>query len=437
MNNQPYNNDYETETEQHAQPQPKQTIEHTQEELDSIEYITPVSKKKKHKKHHSSSKDSTKRAEEIEAATDGFVFARPQKVSKKKHRKDKKRKWLKALYIFLAVILSIIIIAASTVFIYHQIGKSAMHDYDDMVVNPSPDVTDVSNINNNGKNITYKGKNYVFNEDVTSVVLMGIDKDDLGTVNGVVGTGGQADAIYIAVIDTKNNDVSVLGVSRDSMVDVNVYSENGNFINTENMQLCLSYAYGDGKQTSAENTITSLQRMFYGLQFDTYFAMDYMALQQLNDAIGGVTVTTNTDFYSYNERRTVKKGETITLFGADAEQYIRARDLSQLDSNESRMERQQQYITNFLSSVIPAAKNDLSVITKLYSTVNATSTTNLTTSKVTYLATTALTNMDSYKDIEFLSVPGTIKKGKTYAEFHVDQNGMMELMLDLFYEEVK
>ena len=51
---------------------------------------------------------------------------------------------------------------------------------------------------------------------------------------------------------------------------------------------------------------------------------------------------------------------------------------------------------------------------------------------MTYLATTAISSLDSYKEIEFVNVPGTVTKGE-YAEFIVDQNGLMEVMLDLFY----
>jgi len=110
-------------------------------------------------------------------------------------------------------------------------------------------------------------------------------------------------------------------------------------------------------------------------------------------------------------------------------------DLSELASNTDRMDRQKQYITSFLSSVVPAAKKDISVVTTLYDTVKENSTTNLNTTKVTYLATSALSNIDSYKNINFYSVPGTVQKGEKYAEFYVDQTGLWELMLELFYIE--
>ena len=440
MSNQPYNNDYETET-----PKPEENIttnkpQHTKEELESIEYVTPIFKKKKKKhciKKHSTQPHSEEKKAQLKESADDFIFATSERVRKKKKNKNTNKKIIKVLLIILCVLLSIVVIAAATFFVFHQIGKSAMHDYDDLSIKPSPQIEGIDKISTNGKEITYKNKKYVFNEDIATVVFMGVDKDDLGTENGIVGTGGQADAIFIAVIDTRNEDVSLLSVSRDSMVDVDVYSKNGSFLNTEKMQLCLSYAYGDGETKSAENTTKSLSRLFFNMQFNTYFSMDYTGLQKLNDAIGGVTVTTNTDFYSYNEKRTVKKGETITLYGADAEQYIRARDLSKLDSNKARMERQKQYLTEFFKQAIPAAKKDLSVVTDLYSTISDNSTTNLTISKVTYLATNALTNLDSYKDIKFYDAPGTVKKGETYAEYHIDEEKLFELMLELMYEEVK
>jgi len=427
MSNQPYNNDHENEVTETNDNYPQRKAP-TKEELDAIEYINPVTSKNKKKCIIKHKNKTIKSQEEIEKETSDFVFAQPVKVKKKSKVK-------KTLLVILIVLLSLILLAGATILVLNIMGKKAMLNYNNMVITPSPQIEEISDIADDGKTVTYKGKTYVFNEEIATVVLMGIDKDDLGTTDNVVGTGGQADAIYIGIIDTKTQKVSILSVSRDTMVDTNIYNTNGEFVKTENMQLCLSYAYGDGMHTSAQNTVNSLQRLFYGMQFNTYFALDYMGLQDLNDAVGGVTVTATADFYSYNQLRTIKKGETVTLHGPDAEQYLRTRDLSELASNTDRMDRQKQYITSFLSSVVPAAKKDISVVTTLYDTVKENSTTNLNTTKVTYLATSALSNIDSYKNINFYSVPGTVQKGEKYAEFYVDQTGLWELMLELFYIE--
>lgn len=402
----------------------------TQQELDSIEYITPIPKSKHKRKHRSSKGSSLPVDQSTKDDANDFIYARHHSKKSKI-----KKKAIKVLIIILCVLLSLVIVAASTIFVFNSVGKSAMHNYDDMTIEPSPEIDKIEQVENSGKTITYNGKTYSFNEDVTTVALMGIDIKDFENTDKVVGEGGQADAIYIAVIDTKADKVTILGVSRDTMVDVNVYNTEGGFLRTENMQLCLSYAYGDGAHTSCENTLTSLERLFYGMQYDTYFSIDTRALETLTDTVGGVTVTSLVDFYSDYYNRTIKVGETVTLYGNDATMYIRSRDLQELDSNNDRMARQKQFMTAFLSQIWGSVKSNPAVIADLYGTISDNSTTNLTPSKMTYLTTTAISMLDSYKEIEFLNIPGTVKKGE-YAEFIVDENALMEIMLDLFYVDV-
>lgn len=389
----------------------------------TLDYVFPTQKKRV--KHTNT---NTTMEERIREAND-FVYAVPHK------KKHKKNKGIKILGIIMSVIAAILIVCVSTVMIFNQVGKSAMHNYEEMTIEPSPEINDIEQVEDSGKTITYKGQTYTFNEEVATVVLMGIDIKDFEYPDREVGEGGQADAIYIAVIDTSKDKVTILGVSRDTMVDVNVYNTQGGFVNTDNMQICLSYAYGDGKHTSCENTIVSLERLFYGMQFDTYFSIDTRALETLTDTVGGVEVTSVVDFYSKYYGRTIYKGETVTLHGSDSTVYVRSRNIGELDSNNDRMARQKQFMTSFLRQMWPSVKSDPSVISDLYSGITAYSTTNLTTSKMTYLATTAISGLDSYKEVEFVNLAGTIKKGE-YAEMHVDQDALMQTMLDTFYVKV-
>lgn len=399
----------------------------TQKELDSIEYVIPQPKKKKrhkksHSKKHTEAHHSSEQTDSIE-----YIYARPHK---------KKNKALKVLLIILCVFLAIVIALVGTIFIFNEVGESAMHNYKDVEIEPAPEIENIEDVKDGGKTITYNGDTYAFNEKVATVVMMGIDTGKKGeAIENIIGANGQADAIYIAVIDTSNNKVTILGVSRDAMVDVNVYNTSGEFLRTENMQLCLSYAYGDGKHTSCENTIVSLERLFYGLPFDTYFSFDIPAIGLATDAIGGVTITSDAEFYSSYYGRTIFPGETVTLYGNDATAYVRTRDINELDSNNARMGRQKQFMSAFIAEIFSSVKSDPSLVVDLYKTIESNSTTNLTPAKMTYLATTAISGLDSYKEIEFVNVPGTVTKGE-YAEFIVDQNALMELMLDLFYVKV-
>ncbi|MBR2714667.1 MAG: LCP family protein [Ruminococcus sp.] len=412
----------------------------SKEQLDSIEYVTPI-KREKHKKSESGH-SSTK--EVLEDSND-YVFAKPHK--KIHNEKKKMSRPLKITVIVFSVIALILILSVTSVVIFNQIGKSQMHDYENMNIDPYSNTLDeldgsstggidgIESVSNNGKTIKYKGTTYNFNEDVATVVFMGVDTTDPQYKSTTIGKGGQADVIYVAVIDTKNSKLSMLNVSRDTMVDVDVYNTEGGFVRTEPMQVCLSYAYGDGKEKSCENTLNSLERILFGVEFNTYYSIDQNCIVPLNDAIGGVTVTSSYDFESENYG-SVKKGETVTLHGKDAIRYIRPRDTSKLDSNSDRMKRQQEYLRGFFAQAIPAVKKDKSVVTDLMGTISDNSTTNLNASKATYLTTTALRHLDSYKDIEFVNIEGKFKKGE-YAEFYPDQQKLFENMLSLFYNAEK
>ena len=98
-----------------------------------------------------------------------------------------------------------------------------------------------------GKEVTYQGEKYVYNEDLVSILFLGVDKEAFEE-GGTVGDGkaGQADALFLLVLDTKTGKSRLIAISRDTMTDVNVYSDLGNFIGTEKLQLCLAYTYGDG-----------------------------------------------------------------------------------------------------------------------------------------------------------------------------------------------
>jgi anionic cell wall polymer biosynthesis LytR-Cps2A-Psr (LCP) family protein len=126
-----------------------------------------------------------------------------------------------------------------------------------------------------GKEVTYQGEKYVYNEDLVSILFLGVDKEAFEE-GGTVGDGkaGQADALFLLVLDTKTGKSRLIAISRDTMTDVNVYSDLGNFIGTEKLQLCLAYMYGDGKEKSCENTVRAVSRLFYGMPVAAYAALD-------------------------------------------------------------------------------------------------------------------------------------------------------------------
>ena len=285
---------------------------------------------------------------------------------------------------------------------------------------------------NNGQTVIYNGKTYAYNENNINILFMGIDKNIQETGEDNIGENGQADALVLAVLDSETGHLSLVNISRDAMVDVNRYNVSGQYLGTENMQLCLAYSYGDGKEKSCENTLESVSRLLYGMPVNAYVAIDYSAIAKLNDAVGGITVNVLEDLSAADPA--LKKGETVTLSGEQAQTYVRSRNTDILDSNNMRMERQRQYISAFVSAAINGTKENVTLPVTLYNSVSDYMVTNISVSEVTYLASLILKNGASGG--EMLTVPGNVVQGEIYAEFTPDEEELYKMILNVFYKEI-
>ena len=95
----------------------------------------------------------------------------------------------------------------------------------------------------------------------------------------------------------------------------------------EKQQICLAYAYGDGKEKSCENVLASVRRLFYNVPINTYFALDLDGISELNDAVDGVDVTSPETIATFEE------GKDYHLVGMEAESFVRTRRMDRLDAN--------------------------------------------------------------------------------------------------------
>lgn len=339
---------------------------------------------------------------------------------------QKRRKLIKKiLLIVLCVLLALAIITASVFAYLYYSGKGQFKN------DKKPSLPDSSDINSIDENtIEYKGQKYKYDENITSILCIGVDKDDetqQKTAN--YGKGGQADALFLICIDNAAKKYNVLSINRDSMVDVDVYYENGKYAGIQKMQACLSYAYGDGKEKSCKNTVKAVSRMLYNIPINSYFSINKASIPLLNDIIGGVEVPV----YDNNGNTT---GQTMYLDGDKAYDYIHYRDTSKLDSNLVRIKRQTSYIKAFASKTIEQTKADLSTPLNMFETISLYSTTDLNASKITYLTTNAFSDRNDI-NIEFKSVPGKVVEGKDgYAQFKVNNKKLLELIIDVFYDKV-
>lgn len=284
--------------------------------------------------------------------------------------------------------------------------------------------------------VTYNKETYTLKSNIETTLFMGIDnvnnEQEDGTVDSL-GDSGMADCLFLVVSDKDTGKSQIIGINRDTMTDVDMLDIYGEYFRTANLQIALSHGYGDGKEQSCLNTVKAVSNLFGGIKIDHYVAMKMAAIPTINDAIGGVSVEVLEDLTSQDP--VLAKGKTVELKGKQSLQYVKYRDTDKLDSNQLRIQRQKQYITAFTKKLASETSKDPFSILTLYKQIQKYVVTDLNTAQMQTL-------FDKFAksglgDENFHMVPGKLTEGKIYAEFHADEKGLKEMVLDLFYTKQK
>lgn len=279
--------------------------------------------------------------------------------------------------------------------------------------------------------VRYQGVHYRYNEDILTFLFLGIDKmtEVKPVKNGI--DGGQSDAIFLLVLNPHSKEMSVIGIPRDTMTDIDVYDKEGFFQKTALGQLTLQHGYGDGATVSCERSMKAVAKLFYNLPIHGYCSVNMGAIPILNDAVGGVELVALEDVI-YTK---IKKGDTILLKGMDAYYYLHNRDTKSPESAGRRLERQKQYLTAYAAVALEALKSDITLPVTLYNKLSKYMVTDISLDEISYLAVQAAGyHFDSEN---MYSLEGEVVMGDRYEEFYIDETALYELILKVFYEEVE
>ncbi len=228
------------------------------------------------------------------------------------------------------------------------------------------------------KTIEWQGDTYREKPAVTTILLVGVDKEGMGDEEGGndYRSGGRADFIMLVAIDKTDKQIHRLQIDRDTMTEIDILGVFGNEVGTRVEQICLSHAYGATPQDNAKYTMRAVRNLLGGLDIDGYYMIDYTAMPVLNDALGGVTVKMQYDMTSVNTAWT--KGTTVTLHGKEAEDFVRSRKTVGEGTNRERMDRQAEFMTNAITKMKQRVSNDLNFGEGLLTTLAAVAETNMT-----------------------------------------------------------
>lgn len=360
----------------------------------------------------------------------------PEKV-----KRDKKRKRKVVALTVLAAITGLLAAAFAAFLIVGAIGKANLRG--NVIAAPklenAPVVIELQPTEEESAGwkegwVKYNGQIYAYNEDILTFLVMGIDKNrDVKEVEE--GTnGGQADALFLVVLNPHDNSLSVIGINRNTMTDISVYDDNGAYVNTIKAQIAVQHGFGNGVEESCEYQVNAVQHLFYEMPVHGYAAINMSAIGPLTDMVGGVDVVALEDIKSGNST-VIKEGEEVHLEGDLAFAYIHNRDTKEFGSADHRLERQKQFITTYLQKVKQKTKEDIGFPISVYQSIAPQTVTSLTVDEMTYLVSIAKDY--SFDENYLYTLKGETKQGDVFEEFYVDETDLFELILKVFYEPVE
>lgn len=274
---------------------------------------------------------------------------------------------------------------------------------------------------------------YEYIDGILTFLVLGIDIDGPVERNKDLVSGGQSDAIFLVVMNPDTKKISLIGVNRDTMVEIVMVGLGANGENlTTTAELSVQHGFGDGLNQSCELTRDAVSKLFYNLPIHGYISFNMGGMAALNDAVGSVRLTVLEDMTEINPAWYL--GADVTLTGKDAYEYVHYRNVNVFESARNRLARQKQYLSVFAGTALAEIKKDITLPVSLYQAFKPYTVTDLEIDEISYLAS----QLAGYRFDEdaIYTMEGTTVLGARFEEFYPDQKALQELILKVFYREI-
>ncbi|WP_368646154.1 LCP family protein [Alkalibacterium putridalgicola] len=166
-------------------------------------------------------------------------------------------------------------------------------------------------------------------EDPFSVLIMGVDQGDFGR-----DAQGRSDTMMLLTINPNTEKTSIVSIPRDT------YTE----IIGRGFKDKINHAYAFGGTSMAVNTVQNL----LDVPVDYYVSVNMESMQQIIDAVGGITITPPLSF-SHSGNSFVE-GQPTHMSGSQALSYSRMR-YDDPNGDYGRQHRQRQVIESTMNSI--------------------------------------------------------------------------------------
>ena len=274
------------------------------------------------------------------------------------------------------------------------------------------------------KIIEYNGQTYVFNKNVETFLLIGLDTFGKAEENDSYNNDKQADLLTLFVLDREKETCHAIHINRDTMAQVPILGVTGQKVGVANEQIALSHTYGNGGIDSCRNVANAVSNLMYGMPIDNYISLTMDGIVALNDLVGGVTLTAIGDFSDVDG--TIIEGEVLTLLGDHALNYVRNRSDG---TNETRMARQRQYMDALYAQIRDYIEDNGELSSDMATTLGEYAVTSCDVSDIDDL----FAKMSSYEFGGIKTIDGESVLGEKYMEFICDEDALKELLIELCY----
>lgn len=288
-----------------------------------------------------------------------------------------------------------------------------------------------------GRTVLIGGEAYEQKEDITTILLLGIDKrETLENESGRPADNGQSDMIWLIAADHRENRIQVITIPRETMTDVEEHYSDGSVRNVYE-QICLQYAYGTTPEEGCALTEKAVKNLLKEAPVDYTCAVSMGAITRLVDAVGGVDIVMSNNYSIPNADWTdfvyYEAGSTVHMDGETAYRFIHYRDVEHLYTNLDRMNRQQDFLTAFTVALKEKVMSRPWEIPGLLKELKPYYYTDLPLTEMLRFALTALSA--DLSEIERIQIPGTEVHVGRFDQYLPEEEQLQEMMLEIFYEK--
>lgn len=321
----------------------------------------------------------------------------------------------KSKQILFLICVAILLVGVILFFVFRDKEESYSSDYQE---------------SNREDTIVYGGKEYRYNEHLSNYLFMGIDTrepvDQYETRENI----GRADAIFLLSYDRVKKTVKCVSIPRDTMTDIRVLTIDGTDTGTTREHINMQYAFGDGKDGSCRLMKETVSNMLYDVPIQGYCSINMDGIAVAVDVLGGVEMVLQDNSMAdvYPE---YVEGAKVTITKENAEQFIRHRDTNESNSALVRTNRQKELMKVVSERTRDKSAEDTDFIVDMYESLKPYMVSNIGND---ILADLAEAKFDSENGV--VDIPGEGIEGDIHDEYHVDDEKLYELVLQMFYEEV-